>query len=86
VILSFITPNLTIEPQQVITDPKIIAKCFGVQNRDMQKFSLNLDDFKFEVELELEPINCKNITLATEPYARVRKPHVMVFILLVSMG
>ena len=36
----------------------------------MQKFSWNLDNFKFEAGFEPEPINCKSVTLATRPWAR----------------
>ena len=52
VILGFIKLNLTIQSQQVFTDPKMIAKCFRGQNRDMQKFSWDLDNFKFGAEFE----------------------------------
>ena len=48
----------------------MIAKCRRGQDRDMQKFSWNLDNFKFEAGFEPKPINCKSDTLATWPWAR----------------
>jgi hypothetical protein len=60
----------------------MIANCLRGQDRDMQKFSWNLDNFKFEAGFEPEPINCKSVTLASRPWARDGKPHVMVFFLL----
>jgi hypothetical protein len=44
------------------TDHKMIVKCFKGRNRDMQKFSWNLEK-KIETEYEPEPINCKSVTL-----------------------
>ena len=59
--------TVTIQLQQYLLCQKMIAKCFRGQNRDMQKFSWNLDNFKFEAGFEPEPINCKPVTLATQP-------------------
>ena len=38
----------------------MIAKCFRGQNRDMQKFSWNLDNFKFDAGFEPETYKCKS--------------------------
>jgi hypothetical protein len=50
VILSFIKSIHTIQPQQVFTDPKMIEKY--LRGQDMQQFSWNLDNFKFEAGFE----------------------------------
>jgi hypothetical protein len=48
---------------------------------DMQKFSWNLDNFKFEAGFEPESINCKLVTLATRLWVKFAKPHDMVLAL-----
>ena len=65
--------TITIQLQQVFNGQKMIAKCFTGENRDMQNFSWNLDNLKFEAGFEPEPINCKPDTLATRPYGQTPK-------------
>jgi hypothetical protein len=43
--------------QEHITAPKMIAKCLRGQDGDVQKFSWNLDSFKFEAGFEPDPIS-----------------------------
>ena len=48
---------LTIQLQQLLSGQNMIAICFKGQNRDMQNFSWNLDNFNFG--LGFEPSTCK---------------------------
>ena len=47
----------------------MVSKYFRDQYRE-QKFSWNLNNFKFEVGFEPEPINYKSVTLATRPWVK----------------